>query len=86
MIEATHRLARFKKLDLAVDAVAAEVEESSAALKDPALDGAVHLLRPVLRVGVENKDAVIVQLQQAAVKLEIGIKIVSVALPLQPAQ
>src|SRR5207237_4392050 len=39
LIEATHRLARFKKLDLAVDAVAAEVEESSAALKDPALDG-----------------------------------------------
>ena len=73
------------QLDLAVEAVAAEVHQPPAALEDPRLDRVVHLPRPVLGVLVEDQDAVAVQVEDPAVELVLGVEVVRDALALQPA-
>src|SRR5262249_40998636 len=42
---------RTRELDLAVEAIATQVHQSSAMLVNPRLDGAVHRSRPVFRMG-----------------------------------
>ena len=74
------------ELDLAVQAVAAEVHEPAAGFEHPVLEPVVHVPRPVFRMGGGDEHPVPVQWQRAVMELRLGVEIVAESLPFHPRQ
>ena len=75
-----------EEFDLAVESVAAQVQQAAAALKDPVLEPEVHLLGPVLGMGAEHQHFVLVERHLVKVELRLSVQVVVDALVLHPAE
>src|SRR5262249_33729014 len=83
-VEMACSAAAVDELDLAVETVAAEIDQSPATLEHPGLDGVVHLPRPVLGMLVEDEHAVGVEVEDARVELVLRVQVERDSFALQP--
>ncbi len=83
MAEAPHHAGAIHQ-DFAIQAVARQIYQPSAALEYPAFDGLVHFARPVFRMNRQYEHTIGVEVQRAVVQLRFGVKVVIEALPLEP--
>ena len=75
-----------EELDLAVEAVAAQVHEAAAALLDPRERPLERPLRPVLGVRADHQHPVGVEVERPVVQLRVRVDVVGEALALEPRQ
>ncbi len=84
-IVTNHGAAR-RQLDLAIEAIAAEVHEPAAFAENPPLDAVVHPPRPVLGMRAQDEHAIGGQVEHAGVELGLAVQVVGEPFALQPAE
>ena len=75
-----------EKLNIAVEAVATEINQSPALIVNPVFDSLIHLLRPVLGVSADDENFVAAQIEPAEMQLRLGVVVVAKALPFHPSE
>src|SRR5262245_51143144 len=72
-----------QKLDVAVQTIAAQIDQSPPALEHPSLHAVIHLPRPVLRMRAQDQHAIGIQIELAKMKLRLTVIVVVDPLALQ---
>ena len=72
--------------DFAVESIAAEVDEFSAFMEDPAFDAVVHLAGPVFGVSGDDEHAVAGEVKSAVMELCFGVVVEGEVFPFEPAE
>ena len=73
-------------LHLAIDTIAAQIQNPTRSLKHPLLHAHVHAARPILGMRAENENVVGIQIEILEIELKLRIQVILEVLTLQPGE